>query len=209
MNKSAQKTSAPSINVVIHGRHAVLSNRFKEHVLTKLMRIDRFALDIARIDVELTHEANPRQSERAFEIELTSDGIGPFIRAKANAADQYTAFDLAQERFEEQLRRMHERAKSIEHRRPNPGAPVIDLPEVVADSKPSSPESEVILESGPLQVALKHPDVPNLSVEQAVEQMELSGLKFLIFIDTDSGLQSVLYPRHGYDYGLMQLGKAS
>lgn len=209
MNKSAQKTSAPSINVVIHGRHAVLSNRFKEHVLTKLMRIDRFALDIARIDVELTHEANPRQSERAFEIELTSDGIGPFIRAKANAADQYTAFDLAQERFEEQLRRMHERAKSIEHRRPNPGAPLIDLPEVVADSKSSSPESEVILESGPLQVALKHPDVPNLSVEQAVEQMELSGLKFLIFIDTDSGLQSVLYPRHGYDYGLMQLGKAS
>jgi len=209
MNKSAQKTSAPSINVVIHGRHAVLSNRFKEHVLTKLMRIDRFALDIARIDVELTHEANPRQSERAFEIELTTDGIGPFIRAKANAADQYTAFDLAQERFEEQLRRMHERAKSIEHRRPNPGAPVIDLPAVVADSKLPAPESEVILESGPLQVALKHPDVPTLSVEQAVEQMELSGLKFLIFLDSDSGLQSVLYPRHGYDYGLMQLGKAS
>ncbi len=207
MNKSAQKTSAPNINVVIHGRHAVLSNRFKEHVLTKLLRIDRFALDIARIDVELTHEANPRQSERAFEIELTSDGIGPFIRAKANAADQYTAFDLAHERFEEQLRRMHERAKSIEHRRPNPGAPVIDLPKVSNHQSPTEPE--VVLESGPLQVALKHPSVPNITVEQAIEQMEQSGLKFLIFIDSESGLQSVLYPRHGYDYGLMQLGKAS
>jgi len=121
MNESVQKTSAPSINVVIHGRHAVLSNRFKEHVRTKLLRIDRFALEVARVDVELTHEANPRQSDRAFEIELTSDGIGPFIRAKAHAADKYTAFDLAHERFVEQLRRMHERAKSIEHRRPNPG----------------------------------------------------------------------------------------
>lgn len=209
MNKSAQKTSAPSINVVIHGRHAVLSKRFKEHVLTKLMRVDRFALDLARIDVELTHEANPRQSERAFEIELTSDGFGPFIRAKANAADKYTAFDLAQERFEEQLRRMHERAKSIEHRRPTLGTPVIDLPVVAADSKMATAESEVILESGPLQVALKHPSVPNISLEQAVDQMELSGLKFLIFVDSESGLQSVLYPKHGYDYGLMQLGKAS
>lgn len=209
MNKSAQKTSAPNINVVIHGRHAVLSSRFKEHVLTKLLRIDRFALDIARIDVELTHEANPRQSERAYEIELTSDGIGPFVRAKAHAADQYTAFDLAHERFEEQLRRMHERAKSIEHRRPNPGAPVIDLPEVKADSKAEVTEPQVILESGPLQVELKHPEVPNLTVEEAVERMELAGLKFLIFIDSESGLQSVLYPRHGYDYGLMQLGNAS
>lgn len=209
MNNSAQKTSAPNINVVIHGRHAVLSNRFKEHVLTKLQRIDRFALDIARIDVELTHETNPRQSERAFEIELTSNGIGPFIRAKANAADQYTAFDLAHERFEEQLRRMHERAKSIEHRRPNPGAPVIELPATSSGNYQRQTEPEVVLESGPLQVALKHPSVPNITLEQAVEQMELAGLKFLIFVDSESGLQSVLYPRHGYDYGLMQLGKAS
>jgi len=208
MNKTAQKTSAPSINVVIHGRHAILSNRFKEHVLTKLLRVDRFALDIARIDVELTHKANPRQSDRAFEIELTSNGIGPFIRAKANAADQYTAFDLAHERFEEQLRRMHERAKSIKHRRPNPGAPVIELPEVGAKDEESETEPKVVLESGPLQVALTHPNVPNITVEQAVEQMELTGLKFLIFIDSESGLQSVLYPRHGYDYGLMQLGQA-
>ena len=209
MNKSAQKTSAPSINVVIHGRHAVLSNRFKEHVLTKLMRVDRFALAIARVDVELTHEANPRQSERAFEIELTSNGIGPFIRAKAHAADQYTAFDLAHERFEEQLRRMHERAKSIDHRRPNPGAPVIELQSVDGDAKGQKPEPQVILESGPLQVELKHPEVPNLTVEQAIERMEISGLKFLVFVDCESGLQSVLYPRHGYDYGLMQLGNAS
>lgn len=208
MNKSAQKTSAPSINVVIHGRHAVLSNRFKEHVLAKLMRIDRFALDIARVDVELTHETNPRQSERAFEIELTSNGIGPFIRAKAHAADQYTAFDLAHERFEEQLRRMHERTKSIDHRRPNPGAPVIELPSLGVMDEVRKPESEVILESGPLQVELKHPQVPSLSVEEAVERMELSGLKFLVFIDRETKMQSVLYPRHGYDYGLMQLGNA-
>lgn len=209
MNKTAQKTSAPSINVVIHGRHAILSNRFKEHVLTKLLRVDRFATDIVRIDVELTHEANPRQSERAFEIELTSNGIGPFIRAKANAADQYTAFDLAHERFVEQLRRIHERAKSIEHRRPNPGVPDIEVPSVLVEDQNSTTAPEVILESGPLHVALAHPSVPNITVEQAVEQMELSGLKFLIFIDSESGLQSVLYPRHGYDYGLMQLGKAS
>ncbi|MEI7442100.1 MAG: ribosome-associated translation inhibitor RaiA [Actinomycetes bacterium] len=209
MNESVQKTSAPSINVVIHGRHAVLSNRFKEHVRTKLIRIDRFALEVARVDVELTHEANPRQSDRAFEIELTSDGIGPFIRAKAHAADKYTAFDLAHERFVEQLRRMHERAKSIEHRRPNPGTQLIELPTTVPADNQVSTEPDVVLESGPLQVAIAHPSVPNISVEQAVEKMELSGLKFLIFIDSASGIQSVLYPRHGYDYGLMQLGKAS
>jgi len=206
MNKTAEKMSARTTDVVIHGRHAILSDRFKEHVLAKLGRTNRFALSLPRIDVEITHEQNPRQSQRAFEIELTCAGPGPFVRAKAAAADKYAAFDLAMERFEEQLRRMHERSKSIEHRRPNPGAPAI---EAVNASHLEVKHPQLVLANGPLQVELKHPEIPELSVEAAIEHMELSGLKFLIFFDSETRLQSVLYPRHGYDYGLMQLGEAS
>ncbi|NBU31948.1 MAG: ribosome-associated translation inhibitor RaiA [Actinobacteria bacterium] len=208
MRNSIERSTTSNLNIVIHGRHTAVSKNFKEQVTAKLSRIERFSLNITRVDVEVTHESNPRQSERAFEIELTSDGTGPFVRAMAHAADQYTAFDLAFERFEEQLRRLHERNKSIKHQRPSP-SPVLDFNMDLVANDAAKPDADLVLSSGPLQVELKHPSIPELSVEQAVERMEASGLKFLLFIDSDSGLQSVLYPRHGYDYGLVQLDQVS
>ena len=211
MNNSTRLIETSNLNVVIHGRHFSVSPKFKEHVLAKLARVERFALGISRVDVELSHEANPRQSDRAFEIKITSDGIGPFIRATAFASDQYTAFDLAHEKFEEQLRRLHERSKSIKHHRPNP-SPVLEfqaLNSVGSELDGSQNSADLVLAAGPLHVQLKHQELPVMSVEEAVERVELGKLKFLVFLDCETNLPSLLYPRKGYDYGLMQLGAAS
>ena len=211
MNKSLSLMETSNLNIVIHGRHFSVSPKFKEHIHAKLSRIERFALAINRVDVELSHEANPRQTDRAFEIKITSDGVGPFIRARAFASDQYTAFDLAHEKFEEQLRRIHERNKSIKHHRPSP-SPVLEF-KSARDSDVAQQDADqladLVLVAGPLHVELKHQDLPTITVEQAVERVELARLKFLVFIDSESKMPSVIYPRKGYDYGLMQLGTAS
>ncbi len=211
MNNATRLLEESNLNVVIHGRHFSVSPKFKEHILEKLARIERFSLAVTRVDVELSHEANPRQSDRAFEIKITSDGVGPFIRATAFASDQYTAFDLAHEKFEEQLRRLHERSKSIKHHRPNP-SPVLEfkaMDSVTSELVESEEAVDLILAAGPLHVELKHQELPSMTVEEAVERVELGRLKFLVFIDHETNLPSLLYPRKGYDYGLMQLGAAS
>jgi ribosomal subunit interface protein len=59
------------VEIVVRGRHLELSQRFRDHVVEKLGRIDRFGVVISRIDVEVSKESNPRQAERAFEVELT------------------------------------------------------------------------------------------------------------------------------------------
>lgn len=246
MKQQAQQNVTASVDVVIHGRHFSISEKFKAHVSAKLARTSKFGLPVHRIDVEVSHENNPRQSSRAFEVKLTADGIGPFIRAHEFAADQYTAFDLALDRFEEQLRRMHERSKSIKHHRPSP-SPVLEFQAAVVSSNhqkaerpgQSAQSTEVteaestgsnladfsgvnsqdnldsdrtpnlILHSGPLQVELTHPQLPQLSVEQAVERLVVNRMEFLVFIDSETQLPSVIYPKLGYDYGLVQLGNAS
>ena len=87
--------------VTIHGRHIEVSQKFREHVLHKIGRIEKFGIHVTRVDVEVTKEPNPRQHDHAFEVELTIAAKGPVIRAEASAPDKFTAFDLAYARLEE------------------------------------------------------------------------------------------------------------
>ena len=188
--------------IVIHGRHAGVSERFKEFAIGKLGHVDRFAVPIHRIDVEVSHEANPRQHDRAFEVELTCSG-SPFVRVEAHAADKYAALEAACDKLEERLRRLHERRRSVRHERPAPdlrGA----LPQDEAPAEAPGGDG-VLLESGPLIVRSKHIETVSMTVEQAVEAMELVGHDFFLFHDKESDRPSVVYRRHAYNYGLIRL----
>ena len=44
-----------------------------------------FAPKAHRVDVELSHERNPRESQTSAEVEITVRGQGPVIRAEASA----------------------------------------------------------------------------------------------------------------------------
>ena len=207
MEKSTVANVTITPDIIIHAHHAEIAERFKVHATQKVARIEKFALPIHRVDVEVTHESNPRQAERAFHVELTCDGTGPFVRAEAAAADKYTALDLAVDRLEEQLRRLHERSKSVVHHRPSPIVHESLVDELMLEEV--SEDSNVLIDNGPLHVELSHLECKDMTVEQAVEQMELRGLYFYVFRDTDTSKACVLYRKHGYDYGLVQLDQAS
>jgi ribosomal subunit interface protein len=59
------------VDIVVRGRHLAISDRYREHATGKVSRIERFTLPIDHVDVEISHEPNPRQSDRAFEVEIT------------------------------------------------------------------------------------------------------------------------------------------
>jgi ribosomal subunit interface protein len=175
------------------------------------------------IDVEVSHEVNPRQHDRAYEVELTCNGEGTVIRAEAHAADKYTALDLAQARLQERLRRMHDKAKAVEHKRISSGIrpelPMSLASDLIKDGQGfadgassevvTDDEVGIVLESGPLVVRTKNIQSEAMTVEQAVEAMELVGHDFFLFNNVDTGKCSVLYRRRGYDFGLIELQQAS
>jgi ribosomal subunit interface protein len=193
------------VDIVVRGRHLDVSDRFREHVAGKVGRVDRFGLPIAHVDVEVSYEPNPRQADRAYEVELTCHGPGPVIRAEAHAQDKYAATDIALARLEERLRRAADRKR---HRR---GEKVIVVP--AADVLPASiepiaesePDDGTVWEEGPIVVRLKEHEAQPMTVAQAVESLELVGHDFYLFRDSDSGAPSVVYHRRGYNYGLLRL----
>jgi ribosomal subunit interface protein len=193
------------VDIVVRGRHLDVSDRFREHVAGKVGKVDRFGLPISHVDVEVSFEPNPRQADRAYEVELTCRGTGPVIRAEAHAPDKYAATDLALARLEERLRRAADRKRTrrVEKVVVVPAADVVQQStEATADAEP---DDGTVWEEGPIVVRLKEHVSQPMTVAQAVESLELVGHDFYLFRDSESGAPSVVYHRRGYNYGLLRL----
>ena len=100
------------MKIIIHTRHADLASDFKEIAEEKLHSMERFSVAIDRIEVEITHEANPRQGKHSHKVVITSHGSGPLLRAEATGFNDLAAFDEAIKSVELQIRKIHEKDKS-------------------------------------------------------------------------------------------------
>ena len=109
------------MDIVITGRRMDVSDRFKRFAEEKLTKVTQFAPRAHRIDVELSHERNPRQSHTCEKVEITVRDKGPVIRAEACAEDAMAALDLASAKLVERLRRMGDR-KKVHHGRQTPAS---------------------------------------------------------------------------------------
>ena len=203
------------MDIIVRGRHIELSQRFRDHVTEKVAKLDRFGVPLARIDVEVTKEQNPRLAERAFDVELTCrGGAGSVIRAEAASADQYAALELAYDRLEERLRRAADRKRSARRQGTHLGVIPTDdsLPqgeqsstEAEAEAEPAEGAADEVYVNGPIVVREKTHESAPMSVAEAVDRMELVGHDFYLFTDSDTSLPSVVYRRQSFDYGLIRL----
>jgi len=99
------------VEIIVRGRHMTVPARFRQHAAAKLAKLEKLDQKATRIDVEVSEERNPRQSDRRERVELTIRSRGPAIRAEAAADDRYAALDLAFAKLESRLRRASDRRK--------------------------------------------------------------------------------------------------
>ena len=100
------------MKIIIHPRHAELASDFSSIAEEKLLSMNRFSVIIESIEVEVLHEANPRQGKHSHKVVITSHGSGPLLRAEAASFNDVAAFDEAVKSIELQIRKIHEREKS-------------------------------------------------------------------------------------------------
>jgi ribosomal subunit interface protein len=99
------------MEIIVRGRHVAVPARFRQHAEAKLAKLEKLDQKVEQIDVEISEERNPRQSDHRERVELTIRSRGPAIRAEAAADDRYTALDLAMAKLESRLRRASDRRK--------------------------------------------------------------------------------------------------
>ncbi|MFF1528436.1 ribosome hibernation-promoting factor, HPF/YfiA family [Cellulomonas sp. NPDC058312] len=201
------------MEIVVAGRHTDVPERFRRHVEDKLAKLEQLAPRAQRIDVEVTHEPNPRQAAAAEKVELTVVGKGPVIRAEACADDRYGAFDLAIDKLSERLRRARDRRKN--HRRtpvpPTEALPPLPEPEPEVEPAPQRSEDGVLettLGDSPVVIREKIHLAEPMTIDDALYEMELVGHDFFLFVDAETAQPSVAYRRRGWSYGVIKLDAA-
>jgi ribosomal subunit interface protein len=209
------------MEIVVRGRHMDVSDRFRDVATEKLSRLERFGIDIARIDVEVSRERNPRLADRAIEVELNCFGRGPLIRAEAHAGDKMVALEEACDTLTERLRRLADKRRSRRRRHARvvaaDAAPVAEVqPEApAAEAQPEGAAVDdelpagVVLADGPVLVREKTHSTSPMTVAEALDALESVGHDFFFFYDADVDRPSVLYRRRGFDYGLIRLDVSS
>jgi ribosomal subunit interface protein len=216
------------VEIVVTGRNVEVPDHFRVHVADKLARLERYDHKIIRMEVELFHERNRRQSKSCQRVEITGRGRGPVARAEACGPDFYAALDCAIAKLESRLRRVHDRRRVTYSRRsrstvrtmssaPASVATATMEPELASSSVqptdgqhtniaiPSQREASD-MESLPGRIVRQkeHAAKP-MSIDDALSAMELVGHDFYLFSCEETGLPSVVYRRKGYDYGLIRL----
>jgi ribosomal subunit interface protein len=220
------------MEIIVRGRSITVPSRFRQHAAAKLAKLEKLDQKAVRIDVEVSKERNPRQSDRRERVELTIRSRGPAIRAEAAADDRYTALDLAFAKLESRLRRASDRRK-IKHtdnvtlRSPaTVAAQGAHAPQGAAepalngngvarprtgeqDEDLAEPDSRMVpiqMEGdGPLVLREKVHAARPMTIDQALLEMELVGHDFYLFHDSECDRFSVVYRRRGYDYGVIRL----
>ena len=219
------------MEIIVRGRHITVPSRFRQHAAAKLAKLEKLDQKAVRIDVEVSKERNPRQSDRRERVELTIRSRGPAIRAEASADDRYTALDLAFAKLENRLRRASDRRKinktdNVTLRspalvageappppplnghgvaRPRTGGPD-DQDDRFDGTEPDSPMVPIQMEGdGPLVLREKVHAARPMPIDQALLEMELVGHDFFLFHDSECDRFSVVYRRRGYDYGVIRL----
>lgn len=204
------------MDIIVRGRHLEVSDRFREHVTDKLVRVTRFEPSVSRIDVEVSKESNPRLADRAFRVELTCRSRGPVIRAEAAADEKYAALDVALDKLENRLRRHADRRADHRRRDAHRVEEAVEgdlrsaAPPVVPDGAHAVQDGAAweIASEGPMIVREKVHAAAPMTLDEALYQMELVGHDFFLFADKESGRPSVVYRRRGYDYGVIHLDVA-
>jgi ribosomal subunit interface protein len=197
------------MDIVVVGRHAELPEKFRRHVDEKLAKVEQLAPRAQRIDVEVTHENNPRLAGIRERVELTVVDTGPVVRAEATADDRYAALDLATGRLLERLRRHRDRRK--DHRNNTPLTPVdVRPPQPVDEPEPAPAPApgeavEHVLGDSPVVIREKVHQAHPMTVDDALYEMEMVGHDFFLFIDAETAQPSVAYRRHGWSYGVIKL----
>ncbi|MFC7544768.1 ribosome hibernation-promoting factor, HPF/YfiA family [Plantactinospora sp. GCM10030261] len=218
------------MDIVVKGRNVEVPDHYRIHVAEKLAKVERYDHKLIRVDVELFHERNPRQSDHCQRVEITCVSRGPVVRAEACAKDFYAALDVAIAKLDTRLRRAADRRR-VHRGRHAPisvaaataGLPVAGLDEPLLSSpngngratatavadRPEPADSrydDYEYDDKPWHIAREkvHPAEP-MTVDDALHNMELVGHDFYLFLDKDSGQPSVIYRRKGYDYGIIAL----
>lgn len=179
------------MEIVIRGDNVDVTPRLQSYVERKMGRLDRYMPNIVDVQVELSEQRANRDGARQVAQVTVRNARGTILRAEERTTDLFAAIDVVVDKMYRQI----ERYKGKRQRRSGGQEDFTGL------------ETAVELEEGELAtgrvIRRKQFSIVPMYEEEAIEQMELLGHDFFVFVNADAGGVNVLYRRHDGNYGLL------
>jgi len=186
--------------LVIKGKNVEVNDQLRSYVTKRLGKLDRYLDNILSAQAELSAEKT-RSAETRQVVQVTVDANGTILRGEEKAADMYAAVDAVTDKMERQIKRykerLYHRGKMAAGRSPAP--PSLAEAVMPAEAEVAEEEEE---EEGRI-VRTKMIDLKPMSDEEAIEQMELLGHNFFVFLNAETNGINVVYKRLDGNYGLL------
>jgi ribosomal subunit interface protein len=197
------------MDVIVTGRHCQIPEEFRKRVEEKIAALEKLKDRVIRVEVQVSAYGYKKQPDQSTRVEITLRSRGPVVRAEASADDKAVAFDHALDRLKAQLRRAGDRRREHRGLRDHLFEPALLAPVVTAEPIESPAVKKIasleVTGDGPLVVREKQFKAVPLSLAQALDEMELVGHDFFLYVDAETGAPSVVYRRKAYDYGVIHL----
>jgi putative sigma-54 modulation protein len=188
------------MDVVVCGKHVEVDPALRAVTLEKVERLGKYANDVRRIDVDYgLHQT--RRAGDSCTCEILVHLTHHLVKGTAAAVEHAMALDLALEKVEHQMRRLHERRVRRKNRVRGRDARADTSTNGVGELD----ELEETDGSGPAIVKTKQFAVKPMNPEEAALQMELLGHDFFLFRNTESENAAVLYRRRDGALGLIEV----
>ena len=166
-----------------------VSETIQAYIEKKIGKLGRYLPSIGEVKVEISREG-AKLPEQRFTVQVTLDSKGVLIRAQEKSKDIRTAIDkvanVLSKRIERYKGKLYDKGRGMSFARQGAAieAEEIEAPQRVVKSKRFL--------------------VKPMPVDEAINQMELLGHDFFLFIDADTERLNLLYRRKNGDYGIIE-----
>jgi putative sigma-54 modulation protein len=187
------------MKLLIQGNNVAVTEAINDYVQQKLEKsIKHFETLITKVEAHLSVARNPRISNNQ-KVEVTVYANGSVIRAQESSETLYASVDMVADKIARQLRKYKER--QLDHKEKvhlKTGDLVTEQPvseSLVSNLTPTLP-AEV--------VRSKYFAMSAMTIEQALENLQLVDHDFYMFRNQQTDEINVIYKRNHGGYGVIQ-----
>jgi len=184
------------MQMVIKGKNMEVPEVLRSYVEKKLGKLDRYLDSVGSISVELSKETSKNTGNRHV-VQVTVMANGTVLRAEERANDPRSAVDTVTDVLHRQISRykgrLYKRSRAVN--------PKVAIAQGVGLHEEVEEDGD---ERAPRVVKTKQFAYKPVTVEEAIEQMELLGHDFFVFTNCMTNQVNVLYRRRDGDYGLIE-----
>ena len=180
------------MQVNITARHLDLTPALASYVRKKVERCERYFDHLIWAQVILTVEKYRQVAEIVIHAAKMT------FRSKEESIDLYAAIDLALDKIDKQLKKHKEISKS------NRKAKASKISKLSMPDTGKIPSLKSDENSKHMISEIKRFDVKPSTVSEALDEMELLGYKFYMFLNAQTSQINVVYKRDNGSFGLIE-----